>query len=226
MDTKEILKISDQDLEQFETTIRLNPQLLITKDNNQRTLLHWTALQGREHLVEHLLTFPETNSVVDEPDDTAATPLILATLKGNINIVKWLLDKGADVNHKNQQGHSPLQYACSKGYKDIVEYLLSHGANINIQDNRGDTSIHRLVSLGRTEILSMLLGHCVEPDLGLQNSEGNTALHIACEDDESTCALLLIEHKASVEVENKKKQMPLDLCKPGLRRAISDKVNV
>lgn len=224
METIEILKIADQDLEQFETTIKSNPQLLIEKDKNQRTLLHWTALQGREHLVEHLLSFPET--MIDEPDDTAATPLILATLKGNINIVTWLLDKGADVNHKNQQGHSPLQYACSKGFKDIVEYLLTHGADINIQDNRGDTSIHRLASLGRTEILSILLVHCVKPNLELQNAEGNTALHIACEDDESSCALLLIQHKASVEIENKRKQTPLDLCKPGLRRAISDKVNV
>lgn len=226
METEEILKISDQDLEKFETTIKLNPELLIAKDKNQRTLLHWTALQGREHLVEHLLTFPATDSVIDEPDDTAASPLILATLKGNIHIVTWLLEKGADINHKNQQGHSPLQYACSKGFKDIVEYLLAHGADINIQDNRGDTSIHRLASLGRTEILSMLLAHCVKPDLGIQNAEGNTALHIACEDDESACALLLIEHKANVNIENKRKQTPLDLCKPGLRRAISDKVNV
>lgn len=223
METEEMLKIVNQDFITFVDTTTADPTLLTKKDKNDRTLLHWTALMGLENHVEHLLTFKECTDSIDAIDDTAATPLILATLKGNRNIVKWLVEKGANINARNWQGHSPLQYACSKGWKDIVVYLLDKGADINVKDNRGDTSIHRLASLGRTEILNIFLNSKDKPKLDTPNAEGNTALHIACEDDETACALLLVEHKADPHAENKEKKTPLDLCKPGLRRTISEK---
>lgn len=65
------------------------------------------ALKGRERSVEHLLSF--SNCPIDSVDDTLNTPLILATLKGNLKIVELLVKAGANINSKNSQGHSPLQ---------------------------------------------------------------------------------------------------------------------
>lgn len=65
------------------------------------------ALKGRERSVEHLLSF--SNCSIDSIDDTHNTPLILATLKGNLNIVESLIKAGANINTKNLQGHSSLQ---------------------------------------------------------------------------------------------------------------------
>lgn len=65
------------------------------------------ALKGRERSVEHLLSF--SNCPVDSIDDTHNTPLILATLKGNLQIVELLIKAGANINAKNLQGHSSLQ---------------------------------------------------------------------------------------------------------------------
>lgn len=109
-------------------------------------------------------------------DDTKATPLILATLKGSLPCVKFLVEKGADVNAKNMQGHSAFQYACSKGYKDIVEYLLTVGVDPNIRDNRNDVPLHRLASLGRTEIMKVLFDWKGQVDVNAQNKEGSTPL--------------------------------------------------
>lgn len=47
------------------------------------------------------------------------TPLILAASAGRLAVVHTLLGKGADVNAKNQEGHSALQYACSKGWREV-----------------------------------------------------------------------------------------------------------
>ena len=58
-----------------------------------------------------------------------------------------------------------------------------------------------------------------------QNNLGNTALHLACECDDATAALMLIEHGASTEIQNKEKQTPLDVCKPYLRRKLTDSIN-
>lgn len=217
----EILMLINQNMDEIEEAIKTNPGLVTVRDDNQRSILHWAALQAKEDLVNHLISFNQ--SELDAEDDTGTTPLLLATLKGNLNIVRSIHKKGADINKKNWRGHSCIQYACSRGYKDIVLYLLSNGADVNAQDGRGDTALHRLASLGRVEILTSFLNHSTKPDLDLQNSEGNTALHIACEDDQKTCALLLVEHKASVTILNKEKKTPIDLCKPGLRQSIAEK---
>lgn len=273
MDTIDLLKIAESDFNEFENSIADNPTLITMKDSNDRHLIHWLdfyvivvlrfwlyknmnekcfrcALKGRERSVEHLLSF--SSCPIDSIDDTHNTPLILATLKGNLKIVESLIKAGANVNAKNQQGHSSLQvigseflssdtlltkwkyfsinvvqYACSKGWTDIVQHLLQINADVNVKDIRGDTPLHRLASMGRVEILKIYLTNAtVKPILDCPNREGNTPLHYACEDDESSCALLLIEHGASPLVLNKEEKTPLDLCKPVLRRVIKEKCGI
>lgn len=137
-------------------------------------MLHWAALGGRDKLIE--LIFSQSNPPnVDALDDTNASPLILASLKGSLSCVKLLISKGADINMKNWQGHSAFQYACSKGHKDIVEYLLKNGADPNIRDNRNDTALHRLASQGRIELLKMIL-EIPNIEVNPQNKEGNTPM--------------------------------------------------
>lgn len=220
MNTTEMMKLLDLDLDSLKDQIESSVELLTQRDTNERTLLHWAALNGREELVEHLLTL---NVQVDVTDDTNATPLILTVLKGNVTIVKLLLDKGANINHQNAQGHSPLQYACSKGWSDVVNVLLERGANVNIQDKRGDTPLHRLASLGRLELLRLLVARSPKPLVDMQNLEGNTPMHIACEDNQVSSALLLLDNGASVDIENKEKKSPFDLAESGLRRTINEK---
>lgn len=187
-------------------------------------LIHWAALQGRDRLFELLLQY--SDCPIDDEDDTQATPLILAALGGHLLIVKLLITKGVDINHKNGQGHSALQYACSKGWKEIVLFLCENGADINIRDKRNDTPLHRLATTGRVEIMRLLLEGNTKPEVNCVNSEGSTPLHIVCEDENSSCALLLIANGADVNVLNKEKKSPLDMCKPALRRQIKEKLNI
>ncbi|KAJ6638270.1 26S proteasome non-ATPase regulatory subunit 10 [Pseudolycoriella hygida] len=223
MDTVDLYELSELDFNELENKITENPNLITTKDVHHRLLLHWCALKGRERAVEYLLS---RNCPVDSVDETNNTPLILASLKGSLQVVEILIKAGANVNKKNDQGHSSLQYACSKGWSDVVKCLLEQNADVNVKDERGDTPLHRLASMGRTEILRLYLTNAVKPILDCPNREGNTPLHYACEDDESACALLLIEHGASPLVLNKEEKTPLDLCKPALRRVIKEKCGI
>ena len=74
--------------------------------------------------------------------------------------------------------------------------------------------------------MKMLLEHYRKPEVNCQNNEGNTPLHLACEDEQNTCALLLVEHGASVEMKNKEGNTPLELCKPALKRQIKTKLGI
>jgi hypothetical protein len=60
--------------------------------------------------------------------------LIVAARKSNVEAVKTLLAKGADVNAKTEYGATPLFFACDRGHAEIVKILLEHGADANIRD--------------------------------------------------------------------------------------------
>ncbi len=60
--------------------------------------------------------------------------LILAARKSNVEAVKTLLAKGADVNTKTEYGATPLFFACDRGNVEVVQLLLDAGAEINIMD--------------------------------------------------------------------------------------------
>lgn len=48
------------------------------------------------------------------------TPLILAASAGKVQACHLLISKGANVNAKNDEGHSALQYSASKGWNDVL----------------------------------------------------------------------------------------------------------
>lgn len=79
-------------------------------------IIHWAVLSGNMKLVQYLLEF---GAKINVEDDTDMTPLILACSAGHTEVVKLLLTKTNDVNHKTSQGHSSLQYAASKGWFDV-----------------------------------------------------------------------------------------------------------
>ena len=57
------------------------------------------------------------------------TPLLWAALCGQLDVVKCLVDKGADVNAMDKHGGTPLSVAVAIGKVDVIEFLKLHGAN-------------------------------------------------------------------------------------------------
>ena len=67
--------------------------------------------------------------------------LIKAIINGNKETVENLLEKGANVNAKDNREGSALIWASKRGHKEIVEMLLEKGANVNATDNDGETAL-------------------------------------------------------------------------------------
>jgi len=100
----------------------------------------------------------------DPPIDyvrSGATPLMIAAAKGNLEMMKLLVDHGSDVNvgvdifgHISREGRecTPLHTAVRYADLPIVEYLLGQGANINAvtfqtQEVGGDTPLHIAIKM-------------------------------------------------------------------------------
>ena len=74
-------------------------------------------------------------------DKYCETALMIASCKGNLEIVKLLVDNGADVNIKSDIGNTALMFASEYGQLDIVKYLVEKGADINIKNEDGNTAL-------------------------------------------------------------------------------------
>jgi ankyrin repeat protein len=103
--------------------------------------------------------------------------LFYAAHFGETGTVKWLLEHGAPVNAKDQDGFTPLMWAAFKGDVDTVKVLLNSGADADLKDNKGWTATMFAASQSRTEALEALLTK--KPDLNAVNQEGQNALGIA-----------------------------------------------
>jgi ankyrin repeat protein len=73
--------------------------------------------------------------------DTLAqrAPLHLAAARGALDIAALLLDRGADVDERTEDGDTPLTYAVMRGHVDFVRLLVARGADVRHVNTDGQT---------------------------------------------------------------------------------------
>jgi len=76
---------------------------------------------------------------------------------GYIDIVKILLDYGADIEIKNIEGCTPFWFAAAKGQTDVVRALLSAGADVNTQRIDGISAISFASQQGHIDVIKILI---------------------------------------------------------------------
>ena len=90
----------------------------------------------------------------------------------NIEVVKFLLEKGVDTEAKNNYGDSPLIIASCNGNIEIVKLLLEKGADIEAINSEGNMPLITASSYGNIEIVKFLIEKGA--DTSSKNNDGNT----------------------------------------------------
>ena len=80
-----------------------------------------------------------------------------------IDIVRLLLNHGADTNIPDCRHSTPLHKASSCGWPEIVRLLLSYGAKVNEKDGQGRTPFRVASSEGHNEVMKILLEYGAVP---------------------------------------------------------------
>jgi hypothetical protein len=107
-----------------------------------------------------------------------ATKLLFKSLKyGPLEIVKYVIAAGADVNKKDKWDRAPLHYAASSGYAETVRELISNGAYPNVITVRRYTPLHMAAYNGYLEATRELIAQGA--DVNAVNADGNTPLYVA-----------------------------------------------
>lgn len=201
-------------LKSFEEALECIPKsFLANSDKDGRNALHWACAGGHDDIVFRLLEYPEVREHLDSTDNAAFTPLLSATAKGSVPIIKRLLHLGADVSKVNNTGASVLHLV--KGRSEVLKVLLPHVSSVNIRDNLGITPLHRAAGANYFDVVRILLEHGATLDN--QDEYGNTPLHYACEEGSVEAALLLIDNGGKVDIENKEGKTPIHYCGDNVR---------
>ena len=114
-------------------------------DSGGWTPLHSAAYEGFFNIVEILLHTAKGYLCLNSLNDYGNTPLNIAVMNNQIDIVNVLLENDAKADIPNNEGWTPLHSAASRGFLNIVEILLENDAKTDIPSNNGWTGHHYIL---------------------------------------------------------------------------------
>ena len=203
-------------------TLLLLTQLAACGKPDQPTMNLYRAVHAEDidQVERNLYWGADVNGI--GPDGNS--PLHVAAERGNRVIAQILLEKNADVDLPNRDGHTALYLAVMSGRiqiallltkyqarfapdqllldvarngindRDVLRFLLKQGAQINIQDDEGNTPLHIAVNLGHRVLVRQLITRGA--DLNLKNKAGNNPLELAIASRNEEIIQLLRQHGA------------------------------
>ena len=124
-----------------------------------------------------IITFllPCSNNAMDFGYD-----LINACKSGSIELINQLIENGADVNTKDDNGWTPLHWAAFRGHEGVVKLLINNKASVDIKNNHAETPLHYAAYNGHEGVAELLLKHN-SIDVNATNGYNETPLHFAAE---------------------------------------------
>ncbi|RDD38141.1 Transient receptor potential cation channel subfamily A member 1 [Trichoplax sp. H2] len=156
--------------------------------------VHRAAKEGVAGILRHILSDRKNHHDINRLDEYEMAPLHYAVLGDHVDIVKYLIEIGADVNVRGEFGQTPLHFTAMKN-SICLKTLLAHHADSSIEDLSGCTAMHLAIKYGHREsVETLLLEKPTQANLLMHRVERNglTLLHHTAKFGRSTiCELFL-----------------------------------
>jgi ankyrin repeat protein len=89
--------------------------------------------------------------------------------QGQIDLARLLIERGVDINHREDSGATPLFRACLNGLFDIASELIRRGADVNARTINNATALYWCVVAERADGVQYLLDHGADPSIKFEN---------------------------------------------------------
>ncbi|KAM3611906.1 uncharacterized protein V6R79_025675 [Siganus canaliculatus] len=196
-DNKEMLLESEKqfieaakknDVETMKTIGRgLNPN---AKNVHDRTALHYAVAGRNKEAVQLLL---QRRVKVDQKDKFGVAPIHLAAWFGSLEILKLLVQAGAEQKVENEKGLNIMHCAAINNHTEIVEYIVNdlQMKELDKDDMSGNRAFALAAEHGCVDMLDMLMEPYKMATMK-PNKRGDTPLHLAARNDHLDAVQLLL----------------------------------
>ncbi|KAL7676382.1 hypothetical protein ACOME3_002636 [Neoechinorhynchus agilis] len=160
------------------------------------TALIMAARAGQPDIVCALLT---AGAGVEQRNKAGQTPLMVASIEGNLHVAEVLLEGGAQVDSMcDKTRDTPLSYACSHGRLDLARLMLAKGASREHRNSSDYTPMCLAATSGHVDIINLLAQHKAEIDSRTNSKLGITPLMLASMNGHALAVQLLLELGADI----------------------------
>ncbi|KAM9330490.1 nuclear factor NF-kappa-B p105 subunit [Gastrophryne carolinensis] len=179
--------------------------LAAAQDENGDNVLHLAVINLHAALVKLFLDITSgviCEDIINVQNDLYQTPLHLAVITCQTDVVQDILDAGGDPLMLDRNGNSVLHLACKEGDEATLAILLKHSKITEILDlanNDGLSAVHEAVLSNSLTCLRLLISMGANVN-AQEHKSGRTPLHLAVEQDNiSLAGCLLLEGEACVD---------------------------
>ena len=204
--------------------------------------IHLACSEGRLNLVQYIIE--HIPSLLELPvRGHGHTPFLTAVYFNQLEVIKCLISKKCNLSATDDEGSGAVHISVEEGHLNVLKYLIDNKyCNPNATNHQKHTPLHVAVAAEQFEILEYLLSKSI-PSMSLvwlreikclldsphdiynnphnavlinvQDEDGNTPLHLACQHERQNLVSLLLKTSLShndLLITNKKGQMPLHLA--------------
>ena len=137
----------------------------------------------------------------------SASPLLWAAFLGRMNVMKELVNKGADMDTKGKNVDSPLHNASYNGHLDVVKLLVENKADVNAKGKNDKTPLHWASQNGRLIVVKFLVDN--KADINAKDNNGDTPLHYASWKGQLYIVKFLVNNDVDINVKQNDGWTPL-----------------
>ena len=175
-------------------------------DNRTATSPGASVVQAMRERLKKMSADPAGSSA--PANDNPRNPdreLLKAAEAGDLDEVKFWLERGADVNARHQNGDTPLIIAVRDSHAEVSKHLITrkdHPTNPNLANNQNETALTLAAKHSATQTAVLLLKAGAKPNM--QDDEGRAAVHYAAVNGDDTTIKALADAGANLDLPRRK----------------------